>query len=151
MPTSRKRARPPALLIDTNVILDMMLAREPWAADATLLLDAAATERASGFIASHAVTTIHYIVSKATSRKVATRAIGDLLQIVRVVGLETDDFYQALTLGLPGFEDAAQVAAAMTIGADFIVTRNARDFRGSPIATQPPGAMLAILDAARDK
>ena len=43
------------------------------------------------------------------------------------------------------FEDAMQVAAARACEADFIVTRNERDFAESPIPTlTPAGAMVEL-------
>lgn len=51
-------------------------------------------------------------------------------------------------LGFPDFEDAVQAAGAVKVNADCIVTRNTRDFKKSPIACEPPGAVLAALRTA---
>jgi isocitrate lyase len=63
------------LLLDINIVLDVVLNRTPWAADAAGLLTAVEEGRASGFIAGHTITTIHCIAAKAkgrTSAKVRT-------------------------------------------------------------------------------
>jgi len=49
-----------ALLIDTNVLLDVVLERQPWVEDATALLDAVAKGQAVGYVASHAIPTVYY-------------------------------------------------------------------------------------------
>ena len=135
------------ILIDTNVVLDVILARKPWAAEGMELLDRAARGQVAGFVAAHSVTTVFYVVERARDRRMALGAVGDLLSVAGVEELGSADFQRAMTIGLKDFEDAVQVAAALRIGADFVVTRNARDFRGSPVATRAPGQILALLDA----
>lgn len=138
-------ARVPTLLLDTNVVLDVILARAPWDGDSVLLLDSISRGQATGFVAGHAVTTIHYIVQRAKGRGVAATAINDLLQLIDVVPLDRSDFTRALSLGLGDYEDAVQVAAYLRIGADALVTRNARDFKGAPVVTRSAGELLALL------
>jgi predicted nucleic acid-binding protein len=144
----RERARPRArleLLFDTNVLLDVMLDRSPWADDATRLLDRVATGAARGFVAAHAVTTLQYIVQRARGRAVAVTAMSDLLELLDVVPLDSADFQRALALQLKDFEDAVQVAACLRAGADFLVTRNPRDFAGAPVELRSAGEIAAML------
>ena len=136
------------VLIDTNVVLDVVLARKPWAAEASVLLDRAARREVEGFVAGHSVMTVFYIVERERDRRSALTAVGDLLSVVAVAELGGADFQRALTFGLKDFEDAVQVAASLRIGADFLATRNARDFRASPATTRTPGEILALLAAA---
>ncbi len=133
------------ILLDINVILDVILAREPWMTDAALLLSAIEQQRLEGHVASHTLPTIHYLVEKEATKKIAARAVTDLLRIFQVVPLTNADFQQALVLGLRDFEDAVQAAAALKIGADAIVTRNAGDFRGVDLPVRSAGEILASL------
>jgi len=133
------------LLLDTNVVLDVILARAPWDGDAVLLLDAISRGHARGFVAGHAVTTVHYIVQRSKGRAAAATAVNDLLQLVDVVPLALSDFGRALSLGIADYEDAVQAAAYLRIGADTLVTRNARDFTGAPVVTRSAGEVLALL------
>jgi predicted nucleic acid-binding protein len=135
----------PTLLVDVNVILDVVLQRDEWLADSAGLLNAVATDRARGFVASHTVTTIHYIAARANGRRLAAVAVSDLLDIFEVVPLETADFHRALAMDMADFEDAVQVAAALSVGADYIVSRNEKDFKGSPIAVRSPAELIALL------
>ena len=136
----------PKLLLDTNVVLDVILARAPWDSDAVLLFDAISRGRATGFVAGHAVTTVHYIVERARGRTAATTAVSDLLQLLDVVALDRADFQRALSLALTDYEDAVQAAACLRIGADALITRNPRDFKGAPIVTRSAGEILALLE-----
>lgn len=142
------RDTPPTLLLDTNVVLDVILARAPWDRDAVLLLDSISRGRAKGLVAGHAVTTVHYIVERARDRMAATTAVSDLLQLLEVVALDGSDFQRALSLGLADYEDAVQAAACLRAGADILVTRNARDFKGAPVKTRSPAEVLALLGSS---
>lgn len=133
------------LLVDTNVVLDVVLNRQPWAADAAALLDAVEKGRAQGYIAGHAVTTVYYIVEKQRGRSVAATAVSDLLQLLLVVPLSAADFQRALGLALSDFEDGVQAAACLQVSADYLVTRNPKDFQGAPVTTRAPGEVLALL------
>jgi predicted nucleic acid-binding protein len=136
------------LLVDINVALDVILERAPWVTEAALLFSAIQEGRAAGYLAGHTIPTLHYIVREnRRDRAVADAAVGRLLRIFDVVSAENADFHHALGLGFPDFEDAVQVACAVKANADFIVTRNTRDFKKSPIACEPPGAVLATIRA----
>jgi predicted nucleic acid-binding protein len=133
------------LLLDINVILDVVLGRKPWVQEAARLLSAVEEGRAEGHVAAHTITTIYYIVAREKGRQVAARAVTDLLRIVRVVAIGGSDFQQALVLEIDDFEDAVQAAAALQIGADYLVTRNARDFSDASVKVCTPGEVLAML------
>jgi predicted nucleic acid-binding protein len=137
------------LLIDINVALDVILEREPWVTEAALLFAAIHGGKAEGYLAGHTIPTIHYIVREnRKDRAVADAAVAKLLQLFTVVAAENSEMLQALALGLPDFEDAVQAACAAKISADWIVTRNLKDFRKSPIDGKPPGAVLAAIHAS---
>lgn len=133
------------LLLDINVLLDLFLDRQPWSGDAARLLAAVERGGADGYVAGHTITTAYYVISKAKDRHVATLAVTDLLRIVKVVPVDAADFHQALVLGLSDFEDAVQVAAALKVGADYVVTRDAKHFRGGPVEPRSAGEVLALL------
>jgi len=133
------------LLLDINIVLDVVLERTPWVAEAALLLSAVEEGQADGFVAGHTITTLYYIVSKEKGRAAAATAVTDLLRIVRVVPLGDSDFHQALILGLEDFEDAVQAAAALKIGAAYLITRNEKDYKGAPVQARSAGEVLGFL------
>lgn len=133
------------LLIDTNIILDVALERLPWASEAALLLDAIERGRADGYVASHAITTLYYIIARARDRRTAMTAVSDLLRFLSIVPLEAADFHHALVLGLPDFEDAVQAVASLKIGAEYLVTRNGKDYQEAPVTLRSAGEVFALL------
>ena len=133
------------VLVDTNVLLDVILAREPWGAEAARLLDAIADGRIEGHVAGHSITTVYYLVERSHGREAATTAVADVLAILRVVSLGADDFLRALSFDLRDYEDAVQVAAALRVGAACIVTRNPKDFKAAAVPPRSAGEVLARL------
>ena len=55
------------------------------------------------------------------------------------------DFQQALILGLADFEDAVHAAAALKIGADYLITRNEPDFQGISVPIRSAGEVLPLI------
>lgn len=133
------------VLLDINVLLDVLLQRDPWADAAARLLSKIERGEARGFVAGHTLTTIHYVVSRARDRPSAAAAITDLLRFLDVVPMEKVDFGQALVLPMDDFEDAVQAAAALKVGVDYLVTRDEKGFGGLAIPSINAGEILSLL------
>ena len=88
------------------------------------------------------MTTVHYLVARARDRKAAALAVADLLDIVGVVDVGAGELRRALLLDLPDFEDGVQAACAHGVGADALVTRDAKGFPGLDLPVLGPGAAL---------
>ncbi len=138
-------AGPLRLLVDLNIVLDVVLQRDPWTRDAVALLHAVSSGAAEGYVASHAMATLYYLVHKANGRVAAVTAVTDILSICKVAPMGSEDFQRALALGFADFEDALHVAAALHTGCAYIVTRNAKDFKGSPVPVRTAGELLSLL------
>lgn len=138
------------LLLDINVVLDVILAREPWAREAAQLLGAVEMNRVEGFVAGHTLTTVHYVVRKLHGRAAATLAVTELLRILEVTPTERADFQYALTLPTGDFEDAVQAVCGIKAEVDHLVTRDASDFRGVPLSVVSPAEALALLRTQTD-
>lgn len=151
------RERPPvggtaprSVFLDTNVLVDYVLGRDPWEDDATRIMQAISSGRLRGFVAGHSVTTLFYLVARARDGIVATRAVSLLLSIITVVTLDHHDFQHAATLSLRDFEDAVQAVACLRAEADVLVTRDARDFARAPVNMCSPRELRVMLSEAED-
>ena len=131
------------LLIDSDVLIDAALLREPYAAASMSLLDEVREGRERACIAWHTISNFHYVVARERDAPYARHFIADLIEFVEVVRTDTADVRYALDLPMADFEDALQAAAARACGARSIVTRNVRDFARSPVPAVTPGAALA--------
>jgi predicted nucleic acid-binding protein len=133
------------LLLDINVLLDVLLDREPWSEAASQLLSAVESTETQGFVAPHTLPTIYYVMAQSRDRSVAAAAVTDLLRILDVAPLTKADYQEALALPITDFEDAIQAAAASKLGVDYLVTRNEKDFRGAAVPVSDPATVVALL------
>jgi predicted nucleic acid-binding protein len=135
------------VLLDVNVILDVLLDRRPFADSASDVWRAVETGRAEGFLSAHAVTTIHYLNTKAVGKRMARDTTSALLSVFAVAEVDTGVVADALALDWADFEDAVTAAAARAAGCEALVTRNPRDFKGAPIRVVAPPEAVGWLEA----
>jgi predicted nucleic acid-binding protein len=138
------------LFLDTNVILDVLTDRAPFAEDSAAVLSAIERGEAEGFIAAHTATTVFYLMQKELGLKRAKRALMDLLKLVDVVPVDHDRLLQALAMNWDDFEDAVQAACAAKIDADYLITRNQDDLTRADVPTRSPAEYLALHRAKSD-
>lgn len=133
------------ILVDTNVVLDVVLDRLPHAQRSADIWKAVETRASEGLLAAHAITTIHYLIQKELGIDKARRLISEILRVFRVAAVDGPVIEEALRLSLPDFEDAVTAAAAWSSECDYIVTRDPKGFRGSPVRPVAPEAALPLL------
>ncbi|MDR2468084.1 MAG: PIN domain-containing protein [Spirochaetaceae bacterium] len=113
------------VLVDTNVILDDFLAREPFAGTAHKILELAAEKKITAYIASHSIPTIFYILRKNYSvaeRKDILLNLCGVVDIAVIGKIEIIDTFK--DAGFDDLEDCLQDKCACSINADYIITRN---------------------------
>jgi predicted nucleic acid-binding protein len=135
------------LLVDTNVILDVLLDRAPHVEHSARVLAAAEAGQLNGFIGATTVTTLYYLVDKQAGRETAVAAVAKLLSILDVAPITRAVLEDALELGFRDYEDAVLAAAAASVGAEGIVTRDIRGFADSDLPVLTPAEVAAILGA----
>jgi predicted nucleic acid-binding protein len=130
------------ILVDTNVLLDVIQKREPHYRASAAVIDGIIRQRYRGTLSAHAVTTIHFLVRRYQNGDMAHQAVAWLLRHFDIAALGRAELLRAQALGWADFEDAVVAAAAESLGCHTIVTRNVRDFTGSPIAALTPEEFL---------
>lgn len=133
------------MLIDTDVLIDIALDRHPHSEPASELLDRIESGPQNAFVAWHTISNFYYLVASSHGGKNAREFIVELTRFVRVAPTDTDAIHYAAQLPMADFEDAMQVAAARSCGAEHIVTRNIKDFARSPIPAVTPHEALTRL------
>jgi predicted nucleic acid-binding protein len=134
------------LLLDINIFLDLVFQRVGAPASATII--ASCGRQNEGWLAWHTLATLSYLIERQDSATVARSFIGDLLSWAEVAPTERGDALRALSWPMPDYEDALQAAAAQACGAVWIITRNQRDFAGSPVTALTPEEFLARYSSA---
>ena len=133
------------ILLDTDVLIDVALDRQPHSDPASELLDRIEQGAEAAYIAWHSASNLYYIAAPALGGVSARDFIAELTRFVAVATTDTDGIRYAAQLPMPDFEDALQVAAALACGARHIVTRNVRDYERSPIPAVDPREALSGL------
>ena len=124
------------ILIDTNVLIDYLLEREPFFADAKEVILSCADGKIKGCIAAHSITNIFFILRKDYSAKERREVLSNLCLIFDVEGIDKAEFSE--------FEDCLQMECAKSYGADYIVTRNVSDYTASEVKAIEPKDYLKL-------
>ncbi|HRK78394.1 MAG TPA: PIN domain-containing protein [Thiobacillus sp.] len=133
------------LFIDTNVVLDVLAQREPWFRDSARVLAHIELGGATGHIAAHTLTTLHYLLAKHLGQQKTASVLIDLTAMLRVEPVDHAVLQQALALGWRDFEDAVQAVSAAQCQTDYLVTRNPRDFKQSLVPVITPSEFLILI------
>ena len=130
------------VLLDTDVVLDHLLERTPFAQAAGRLLELNAQAIVYAYISGITPINIFYVARKVMERDKLMRAINDLLLTVRVCPVTHDVLNQALGLPFTDYEDAVQHASATASQVEAIVTRNLDDYKHAPLPVFSPADFL---------
>ena len=134
------------VLFDTNVVLDVLLDREPHVEASAAAWAAVETGAAEGLLGAHAVMTVHYLAATELGAAKARRAVSAILTVFGIAAVDSAVLEEALQLPFADFEDAVTAAAARLAGCECIVTRDPKSFRASPVHAFTPEAVLPLLD-----
>lgn len=137
------------VLIDTNVILDVLLMREPWVGDAAKIWKQVEDESLSGFVTATTITDIHYVAARLADRAKAMEAVQVCLAVFEVVKVDRSSIERAIRLGGLDFEDDLQVACAESMNAVAIVTRDKSGFAESNFAIWTPKECLFRVESGQ--
>ena len=134
------------VLIDTNVILDVLTNREEFADDAVKVFKLCEVRRLEGYISALTLPNLVYIMRKELKREQVKDVVEKLSLLFGIVDLREEDVKRAADMDIPDYEDALQCVQAARIKADFIVTRNLKDFKNSKVMAVKPSELLERLD-----
>jgi predicted nucleic acid-binding protein len=136
------------VLFDTNVILDVLLEREPFVDAAAKLFALVDHGRIKGSICATTATTVFYIAAKDFGQRRAREQVHGLLGLFEVAPVDRDVLDSALDIDFADYEDAVLHEAARAAGANAIVTRDRSGFASSAIPALDPQEMLAAIAAS---
>lgn len=119
------------LLIDSNVILDYMLERQPFFNPADKLFNIISDNNNSvkGYVSASAVTDVYYIAYRTLKNHEQVRELlAEVLNVVKIISVTGENIHNAFNLNWKDFEDAVQYSAAVSNNIDAIITRNMKGF-----------------------
>lgn len=130
------------ILVDTNVILDVLCNRELFVLDSSKVFKFCEVKKITGCVSALSIPNIVYILRKELTPEKTQEVINNIALIFNVIDLKADDVIKAGKLNLGDYEDAIQSVCAARIKADYIVTRNIKDFQGSKVPAIKPSELI---------
>lgn len=133
------------VLVDTNVIIDFLLTREPFYRASLEVIKKCAAKEIIGYIAFHSLPNLWYILRKVPEDKRREWML-NICQFLQVVGVNHDEVVKAIQMeSFKDFEDCLQDRCARSISAEYIITRNIQDFINSDVQAILPEDFLVVL------
>ncbi|MCM1184089.1 MAG: PIN domain-containing protein [Roseburia sp.] len=135
------------ILVDTNILLDYLLCREPYGQTAREIVIACKQKKVLGCIAAHSISNMFYILRKAFSIEERKRLLRNLCELFVVEGIDKSKILEALANeSFSDFEDCLQMECATAFQADYIITRNSGDFKESKIPCMEPDEFCKMIN-----
>ena len=134
------------VFLDTNILLDVLLDRKPFSEPSSKVWRLAECGRLETVISAISFNNIFYIVHKYSGKEAAQRTVEVMNVNFSVFPLTRDIIGRAIAAKLPDFEDSIQFFFAVSCAADYIITRNAKDFPQNSIPVLSPAAFLGLRD-----
>lgn len=134
------------VIIDTNVVLDVLLARTPFVKSASRVFALVEQSKIEASLCAMTVTTVHYLLTQSLPRDEGRRALRGLLELFEIAPVNRPVLEEALKSKIEDFEDAVVEQAGRLAGAEAIITRNTKGFRRSAIKALDPAELLLAVE-----
>ena len=134
------------MIIDTNVVLDVLLARTRFVKSASRVFALVEQSKIEASLCATTVTTVHYLLTQSLSRDEGRRALRGLLELFEIAPVNRPALEGALQSKIEDLEDAVVEQAGRLAGAEAIITRNTKDFRRSSIKDLDPAELLSAVE-----
>lgn len=129
------------VLIDTNVILDVLCNRKMYVEDSLKIFKLSETKQIDGYISALSIANIIYIMRKELSNINIKKILVMLSHIFNIIELNEQDLMEACNLQFNDYEDGIHCNQASRIKADYIITRNIKDYKNSVIKPISPNEL----------
>ena len=134
------------VLIDTNIFIDVLQDRIPFTDNSQAVIGLVTQKKVKGAVAAHSITNLWYILRKTHSDEERRNYLLSLFELFDVVSMDKNRLVAALeNSNFKDFEDCLQDECACAINADYIITRNAKDFESSMVKALTPEEFLENL------
>jgi len=134
------------LLVDANIVLDILLDRKEFVENSSIVWKLCETKKVKGYISTLTISNLIYVMRKELNPSQIEEIINVLKMIFEIVDLTENDLLKAAKLKWNDFEDAVQSIIAERIQADYIVTRNIKDFLNSQVKAFTPHDIIMAYE-----
>jgi predicted nucleic acid-binding protein len=135
-----------AVYLDTDILLDFILDRQPHNQHAQRLFAAADAGKVELLVSALSFANANYVLRKFIDDKEKKEILSQIMSFVRICSLTASELHQAMSLNFTDLEDAIQYATASNNNADLIITRNVKDYSKSLIPVLNPEIFMSTED-----
>jgi len=132
------------VFIDADIILDLLLDREPYSRSSSKLFTAIEEREVIAFTTPVILANIYYISAKMVNRKSALEYIRKLLTLLKVTAVDEKTMLLAANADFKDFEDSIQYYAAKNDAVDYLITRNKIDYKITDLTVCTPDEYLSV-------
>ncbi len=133
------------ILFDTNVILDVLLNRNPFVELSANLVSSVENKTIEGYLCATTITTLDYLISKSRNRETAKIEIQKLLTLFQIADVNSTVLTMAINSGFTDFEDAVQYFSGKCSNVDGLVSRNTKDYKKAVLPIYTPDELWSII------
>ena len=135
------------VLIDTNIVVDAALERQPFYLESQKTLSFAYHQQIEGYISASTVSDLYYIIRKVKGRPLTLEFLQGIVTFCSITAVDQSVIAMALTVNFKDFEDSIQYSTAITHQMDAIVTRNPKYFiNASNLKILTPHQLIQTLN-----
>jgi predicted nucleic acid-binding protein len=133
------------IVIDVNIFMDFLFKREGHEKVAEIFKQCI-KGTVAGFSCAHEITTLNYFLTKSNEDKAKIRkTISGIMKRFKVIAVDEEILTKALQSDIDDFEDAVIEVSSKEKGAEYIVTRNTKDFKKSMVKPITPEELLIVI------
>lgn len=135
--------------MDTDVILDFLLNRDPYISEITEIIERSVLNEMTLCVSSLTISDLHYIISRLENKKSVNNKIRKILKLLTVENVGQTTVIKAMESEFSDFEDGIQNYCAEEADHKVLITRNTKDYKKSSLAIMTPKEFLARPGVAR--
>jgi predicted nucleic acid-binding protein len=130
------------VLIDTNILVDVALDRDPFFTQSEQIVRLAELKQIEGYISASTFNDLYYVIRKAKGKDWTLQFLQRMAMICQIAPVDQVVIAMALTANFKDFEDAIQYSTAVMSQLDAIVTRNPQDFAEAALRILTPDLLI---------
>jgi predicted nucleic acid-binding protein len=136
------------IFIDTDVIIDFLIDREPHSREAAIIFTLIEQKKLKGYVSSLTFSNLYYILRKIESHIKVIAKLDSISRLLTILKVDQQIIKFAIASGFPDFEDSIQYNCALDYKKiDVLITRNIKDYKGSQIPVMTPAVYLKMVSS----
>ena len=136
------------IFIDTDVIIDFLIDREPHSREAAIIFTLIEQKKLKGYVSSLTFSNLYYVLRKIESHNKVIAKLDSISRLLTILKVDQQIIKLAIASEFPDFEDSIQYNCALDYKKiDVLITQNIKDYKGSQIPVMTPAVYLKMVSS----